>query len=944
MEKEEPKINILKDEPLVSKEADRFGYADIADKITYIIKNVKSPFTIGLYGKWGSGKTSICKLVERNLEKDENFIVFYFDVWKYEKDSFRRQFLIQLEETLKKQNLDLNLNLKETLNQDLTLTDPTLGELKIDKRILFNSIGITLTVICLISLIILILTFIYPLLNKEWIRLISSIVFSSTFSGWLLQALVTVITRVQKSITKHKTDSAEGFEDLYNKILNKLQSKKILVIIDNLDRLTSENAVKVLSDIKTFLGKDEDNNNNSIFLIPCDNEAINDHLHKIYGLDFDADEFLRKFFNLTFKIPRLLDIELDEYTKEKLKETGIPEFNEKKENYYPLVFVITNAFRDNPREIIQFINSLIASYLLAKKRNLDEVLNNLGFLAKVLVIRQKWPIEYVEIENIILRTGKGLNEAVNFLKENLNNNKENSNKEKEERIKRLQKFLDTTSFINTTNIDIFFSLHKTKQEEELSEWNSFILSALEKRTEDLKEIYLKIKNENKIRELNSLLIEYYRKHKEDWTNLLNIFISIVKILETNEQIENFKEFFIYSFQYLDNVNIYISSINEIDFTKLINENTVQIIPREFYNKFLNTIINILVSTKDDRQPSIELDKGIELFQLISKDEIWANIEKNFYNLIDSLENSKSRFIQAVNVNEIINSTDRDEKINRIITFILNTKPITSRIVPASLNKINEIVVHHIIGENVWQVLEATEKLLNKIQHSDIPDNSYITSFQNFSTTIINRYNQTPQWDKRSILIKIALSLRETKGNSWLGQLDNLIADFIMNCPYKQVSDTISKEKLIKMIKENVFKDAIINRSKNTPDILIRYDLKNYLNEQEVETIVQSLVSRYQYEQILEILNYLGFEVSESYRKRLIDSMINVINQIPLEFFENWLLCIKNLGIEDYPDSIENFRTQLKNAKQRGEEFNNKIKNFVSKNKKLFEGIIDELIK
>jgi len=77
------KFNILKDEPLTNKEADRFGYSDIADKLINIIENVKPPFTIGLYGEWGSGKTSICKLVEKNLEKDKKFKVFYFDVWKY---------------------------------------------------------------------------------------------------------------------------------------------------------------------------------------------------------------------------------------------------------------------------------------------------------------------------------------------------------------------------------------------------------------------------------------------------------------------------------------------------------------------------------------------------------------------------------------------------------------------------------------------------------------------------------------------------------------------------------------------------------------------------------------------------------------------------------------------------------------------------------------------
>jgi hypothetical protein len=73
-------------------------------------------------------------------------------------------------------------------------------------------------------------------------------------------------------------------------------------------------------------------------------------------------------------------------------------------------------------------------------------------------------------------------------------------------------------------------------------------------------------------------------------------------------------------------------------------------------------------------------------------------------------------------------------------------------------------------------------------------------------------------------------------------------------------------------------------------------------------------------------------------------MINVINQMPLEMFGDWLVAIKKLKITDYSDSIENFRIQLKNAKQKGEEFNNKIKDFVSKNKKLFKGIVEELTK
>ena len=55
-----------------------------------LIKNVvlddnNLPVTIGLYGDWGSGKSSVLKILEKILEKDEeDTAVITFDGWAYE--------------------------------------------------------------------------------------------------------------------------------------------------------------------------------------------------------------------------------------------------------------------------------------------------------------------------------------------------------------------------------------------------------------------------------------------------------------------------------------------------------------------------------------------------------------------------------------------------------------------------------------------------------------------------------------------------------------------------------------------------------------------------------------------------------------------------------------------------------------------------------------------
>ena len=70
------------------------SYAETLEKTILNIPENNS-FTIGLFGEWGSGKSSIIKTTKNKLESQSNrnvkFIIY--DAWKYANDSFRRMFL-----------------------------------------------------------------------------------------------------------------------------------------------------------------------------------------------------------------------------------------------------------------------------------------------------------------------------------------------------------------------------------------------------------------------------------------------------------------------------------------------------------------------------------------------------------------------------------------------------------------------------------------------------------------------------------------------------------------------------------------------------------------------------------------------------------------------------------------------------------------------------------
>ncbi|PHI17986.1 hypothetical protein CEQ90_20295 [Lewinellaceae bacterium SD302] len=81
----------LNDKPLDNVEDDKFSRGKFADRITELVKSYKSEdsIVIGLYGKWGEGKTTVLNFVIDDISELENFIVIKFNPWRYisEKDT-----------------------------------------------------------------------------------------------------------------------------------------------------------------------------------------------------------------------------------------------------------------------------------------------------------------------------------------------------------------------------------------------------------------------------------------------------------------------------------------------------------------------------------------------------------------------------------------------------------------------------------------------------------------------------------------------------------------------------------------------------------------------------------------------------------------------------------------------------------------------------------------
>lgn len=478
------KFKFLAEKPLQTAEEisqSKFGHEEIADTLVKVVKGCPTPFTVGLFAKWGSGKSTVANSLKDKLPK-ENIPVVIFDVWKHEGDSLRRTFLKETVRQLKgfgKDYFDQGFELNEKLEQSVSRSAESKLRFKSEtlKQLRPYAIwgGLVLSIIAWVCSY-------FGVLDHFFTGFLSFFGFAGggAFLLWLLNQSVNLFSTETVSYGVDKFEDPHQFEEEFSKILSALKNPRVLIIFDNLDRVMHDKVAEVLSTVKTFLEPQDiaDEKKEVVFLVPCDAKAIKQHLSSLYNPAekegtshaFDPDEFLRKFFNTIIWIPDFIPSELEAFARARLKETGVPLLD----NDY-VAWIITKAFRNNPRQIIQFTNILLANYLLVEEREGDDkdfppgfLGENVPQLTKYLILNQLFPDE---MDTLREKKMLDLSEV---------EAKDLSTKTKAQFLA----FVEETKNIPITDLRTFFTLRRSEQEKKFPGFETFIAHLEDRSTED----------------------------------------------------------------------------------------------------------------------------------------------------------------------------------------------------------------------------------------------------------------------------------------------------------------------------------------------------------------------------------------------------------------------------------------------------------------------------
>ncbi len=342
--------------------------------LRFVVHNegINAPFIIGLFGAWGSGKSSALKLLANEAEESKDVIIVQIDAWKKSKESFLRDFLKAIIVKFKKEDL---LSAKESekfvrkvsvkeINQE---TDWKLKD-KAKTRLVFMAV-----VLMLIPSLWLVSYFL------EWKGLIDAVsippvwMFQFALAGIVTYLIHLVLTegKVQNTSSTEAMDISDPskFRHIFSALLGnpKIKGRSLCILIDNLDRCDADEAIEIMRRIKTFMVSDDDTN--VTFIVACDEVALERHLRTVFKQEKnEAKEFLRKFFNITLKLPSIHHSDMNDFIHNQLNEVFDKNsiLNLTKEEKKNVRNVIYASYSTTPRQVKQFINQFAAKLYVLK--------------------------------------------------------------------------------------------------------------------------------------------------------------------------------------------------------------------------------------------------------------------------------------------------------------------------------------------------------------------------------------------------------------------------------------------------------------------------------------------------------------------------------------------------------------------------------------------------
>jgi hypothetical protein len=340
---------------------DLLGFTDMAEPALDAVQRDKlDPVAVGIFGDWGSGKTTILEILSERLAPEEKVLVVYTHPWEYD----------------------------PTLDPKATLIGEVLSAL--EDEVKGNASR-------------------WEKVSGKFSELAQRIQWSKAITLVTQSAMTLSVPNIQEIVGVFSGEgdqpdpSLQGFRDDFDKLMKELNEiDRVVVLVDDLDRCLPETVVSTLEAIKLFLSVRKMG-----FVIAADRRLVELAIAQRFGTSAQAPvmarEYLEKIVHIPISVPSLGLGDTEAYLAMMLVERHLPgeadglkdiisRCDERRRNAKETIFddlgdlvpeaakedvalagylapVLYERLGGNPRRLKRFLNAFWVRSQIADKRN-----------------------------------------------------------------------------------------------------------------------------------------------------------------------------------------------------------------------------------------------------------------------------------------------------------------------------------------------------------------------------------------------------------------------------------------------------------------------------------------------------------------------------------------------------------------------------------------------
>lgn len=290
------------DKPVASITEDLFHVEVYVDALCQFIETCDTPMTISIQGDWGSGKTSMMNMMRAKMA--DSIWPVWFNTWQFSQFDMGNSLAFSMMDVLLK-----GVNCDEALREKIVKGIAGFG--------------------------------------KKFITVATDHV----LGGASAEIVDELASGPDADYATEIMSLKDKFQNAINAVLQKSGMNRVVIFVDDLDRLQPSKAVELLEVLKLFLDCE-----NCVFVLAVDYEVVTQGIRQKFGEGVSEEKgrsFFDKIIQLPFKMP-VANYDIRKYVSEMMEKMGISTDEREVDFFYQL---IATSIGFNPRSMKRLFNT-----------------------------------------------------------------------------------------------------------------------------------------------------------------------------------------------------------------------------------------------------------------------------------------------------------------------------------------------------------------------------------------------------------------------------------------------------------------------------------------------------------------------------------------------------------------------------------------------------------